>query len=301
MNSPLFPQRISPARLSYQLEMRLRATWTLLALAFTWPEIAAAQLQLVPSAEPHEVFGGRSQNIPVTFRNDSASQLAVDLRTRLYQTTPAVAAPFGPPLRWKTLQIPPDQTVLELASLDLPTVKAETHFLIQWLDDHDHLLGASELRVYPANLLAELKPMLHGEVLGVLDPLGQLKPILKAQAIEFVDLADSPLDEFTGRLAIIGPFSSSSPMPDGLVNQIKTIARKNTAVVWLQSPHEQDEKLLPSFYSVPENTNSVVMVQPGLVSDPQNNPRAQLNLVALCRLALHQQPLLLSDFLSSHD
>ena len=40
---------------------------------------------------------------------------------------------------------------------------------------------------------------------------------------------------------------------------------------------QSGDKIWPSFYTVPENTNAVVMVHPELVADLPGNPQSQLN------------------------
>ena len=144
--------------------------------------------------------------------------------------------------------------------------------------------------VYPTTLLAELKPLAGDEPLGVFDPNNRLKPLLKNLQVAFADLENSDLENFSGRLAIIGPFSARAQMRAGLAAQIKALAKKGTAIVWLQPPPEKCDKLSPSFYSVPENTNAVVIVQPELVANLSENPQSQLNLIYFCKLALHPQP-----------
>ncbi len=152
-----------------------------------------------------------------------------------------------------------------------------------------------EVWVYPTNLLAELKPLAGDQALGVFDPQNQLKPLLKNLKLEFTDLENLDLENFSGRLAIIGPFQSQAQMRDGLAKQIQALAKKGAAIVWLQPPPEKRSRLQPSFYSVSMNTNAVVVVQPELVADLPDNPQSQLNLVYFCKLALHPQPPALPD------
>ena len=60
-------------------------------------------------------------------------------------------------------------------------MKAETKFLVQWLEDSNSVIGRTEVLVYPTNLLHELKLLVDEseDNLGVLDPQNQLKPALK--------------------------------------------------------------------------------------------------------------------------
>jgi hypothetical protein len=260
---------------------------TLLVAAGCWTGAAQAQLQLVTNAEPQRIFFGDAKTISVTFHNPGDQSFAEEIRARLLQTSSATAVQWGE-VPWKKLQVLPGQTVLESAQLDFPAVKAETKFLVRWLEN-SNIIGTTEVLVYPTNLLAELKPLSGEEPLGVFDPQNQLKPLLKNLQVDFVNLENLDLENFSGSLAIIGPFVSKAQMREGLADQIKALAKKGAAIVWLQPAPAREEKLQPSFYSVTVNTNAVVVVQPELVANLPENPQAQLNLIYFCKLALRPQ------------
>lgn len=250
------------------------------------------QLEILPDKEPASVFAGEARKLHVTFRNAGAETVDTQLSIQLYQATSATAVPAGKAVDWKKLRVLPGQTVLEFAVLDFPPVKAETKFIVQWQEDSHRVLGTTEVRVYPADLLAKLKTLAGDRGPGIFDPQNELKPLLKKLNVEFEDLEHSSLEHFSGRLAIIGPFQKPAPLREGLAAQLKGLASKSTAVVWLQPPLERktEPALLPSFYSVRESTNAVVVVQPDLVADLAENPQAQLNLIYFCRLALNPRP-----------
>ena len=67
--------------------------------------------------------------------------------------------------------------------------------------------------------------------LGLLDPDNRIKPTLRQAAIRSIDLGDSEVKDFTGKLAIFGPFNSKTQMPDGLVSDLKSLATKGAGVV----------------------------------------------------------------------
>jgi hypothetical protein len=266
----------------------------LFVLFCNWPLAAFAQLQILPDAQPQRVFAGGARTVTATWHNAGDRTVEADIRTRIVQTSSATGIPLGD-IPWKKLEMLPRQTVLENVQFEFPAVKAETTFLIQWLDATNHVLGRTKVLAYPTNLLAELKPLAGDESLGVFDPKNRLKPLLKNLKLEFADLANLDLEDFSGRLAIIGPFSTRAQMRDELANQIKALAKKGVAIVWLQPLPEKQDKLQPSFYSVSMNTNAVVVVQPELVADLADNPQSQLNLIYFCRLALHPHPPTLPD------
>jgi hypothetical protein len=275
--------------------MRAFNTWLLLGIAGCWTGAARAELQLLPDREPPQVFAGDARKITVAWHNATDKVVDADVRTRLYQTSSATAAPLFEKA-WKKIEILPGQIVVESASLDFPAVNAETRFLIQWLEGTNQVVGKTEVLVYPTNLLAELKTLVGEENLGVLDPNNELKPLLKQNHVEFSDLGETALEDFQGKLAIIGPFSTKVQMREGLTPAIQKIARKGVAAVWIQPPPGPKDPLKPSFYIVPEGKGSVVVVQADLVANPAGSPQSQLNLIYFCRLALNPMPFILPDF-----
>ena len=265
-------------------------------IACSWPVAALAQLQLVPDKEPQRVFAGEARQIAIVWHNGGDQIFESEIRARVLQTSSVTAVQFGD-TPWKKLQALPRQTVLESAQLDFPPVKAETKFLVQWLENSNSIIGRTEVLVYPTNLLDELKLLVdEGEKnLGVLDPQKQLKPALKSSAVKFVDLAETGLDDFSGKLAIVGPCDPDDPEWNGLASRISKLAQKGTPVVWIQSPPKKRDKIQPSFYTVPQTQAVVVVVQPELVADLPDNPQSQLNLIYFCKLALNPQPPALPD------
>lgn len=196
---------------------------------------------------------------------------------------------------WKKLQVLPQQTVVESAQLDFPAMRAETKFLVQWTAGSNQVLGVTEIMVYPTNLLGELKLLLNGGDLGVLDPNNELMPVLKQNGVEFINLTEMALEDFHGKLALIGPFNSRAQMRDGLAQTIRNITGTGTAVVWLQPPPGPEAKLMPSFYQVPGKKVAVVVVQPDLITHFSKNPQSQLNLVRFCKLAMNPEPFLIPN------
>lgn len=279
--------------------MKLQRTGMLSMVLAGLTGVAQAALQLVPGDKPDNVFGGAPSSIRIAFSNSSDQDFNAEIRTRIYQTSSATAVPVNE-AAWKTLRVLPQQTVLESARLEFPAVKAETKFLVQWLENTNRVIGTTEVWVYPTNLLTELKPLLGEAVLGVLDPNNELKPLLKQSGVQFMDLAEMSLEDFTGKLAIVGPFQSKAQMREGLGRSVQALAKHQVAAVWLLPPPAsspqpspirwEGEKLQPSFYSVVAGTNAAVVVaQAELVSRLPENPQAQLNLIFFCKLALHPQ------------
>jgi len=270
--------------------------WPLL-LAFLFPCGARAQLQALPGKKPQRVFAGEARPITVRLHNPGVSLVDSDLHTRLYQATSAIAVPLGE-VPWKKLTVLPGQVVLESAALSFPAVKAETRFVVQWLEGANRLMGTTEVLVYPLDLLKALKPLTEEEPLGVFDPLNYLKPLLEAARVECKDLEDTGLEDYRGKVVIVGPFRSKAQMRESLANRsVKALAEKGVAVIWIQPPPQEEERpaFKPSFYTVTEGKGTVVVVQPDLVADLAGSPQGQLHLIQLAQVALHPEPLQFPD------
>lgn len=237
--------------------------------------------------------------VAVMLRNPGAGAAQIDVRTRVYEMTSATAVLLTDK-PWKLLEVLPGQTVLESTPIDFPVIKAETTFLVQWLEGTNRIIGRKEVLVYPTNLLAELKPLSGDAPTGVFDPQNQLKPALKSLKVEFEDLENGSIADFSGKLAVIGPFASKAQMPEGLAEKIVRLARKGTAVVWIQPPPARRDKPQPSFYVADEGRGAVVVAQAEMAADLPDNPKAQINLVYFCRLALHPASPALPNLPNAH-
>ena len=258
----------------------------LAAVLCALPAVVWAQLQVLPEDRPQQVFGGAARQIAVTLRNAAPEPTAAALRTRLYQTSTTTAILFRE-TAWKPLQVLPGQTITETATLDFPAVRAETRFLVQWLDATNTVLGKTEVRVFPTNLLATLRTLAGESPLGVFDPTDQLKPLLQNCAVPCRDLAEEGTDKFNGTLAIFGPFTAGTQMRSGLANDIRALAKRGVGVIWLQPPQPPHASLQPSFQLVRTPGGAVVVAQHTLVEHLSANPEAQLNLLHLAKLALN--------------
>jgi len=264
-------------------------TWSLL-LAAGCPAVAMGQWQLQPDPEPPAVFAGNHRVVKLIWLNAGDQAAETEIHFRLWQASSSTAIRLGD-TPWKNLRAQAHQTVLEQTTVDFPTIKAPTTFILQWLDNSNQVLGVTRVRVYPTNLLAELKRLLpqSEDTVGVLDPHQQLIPALKSAAIPFINLAEATLADFSGRLILVGPSGADDPEWDGLASRIRQVARNGTPVVWIQPPPARPEKPWPSFFLVPQARAVVLVVNPALVAGLPDQPQSQLNLVYFCQLALQPE------------
>ncbi|HTB83790.1 MAG TPA: hypothetical protein VK742_09065 [Candidatus Sulfotelmatobacter sp.] len=272
--------------------MMQRAYILILTMLFTLA--AQAQLRLIPDAQPPVVFGGGLRVLEVRWHNSGDAAVNLEISNRLLQASSATVAPLEV-VHWKNLTVLPGQTVLESAHVDFPAVKAETEFIVQWLAETNRILGVTRVTVYPTNVLDALRTLLGEGRLGLLDPNGMLKQLLRQNGFQFTDLAEAPLKDFMGRLAIIGPIPPNAPMRAGLTASIKAVTKNGTHVLWFLSPPKKPDQLWPSFYTVMEDTNAVVVAHPGLIFGMPDSPQAQLDLISLCKQTLNPGPLQLPD------
>jgi len=275
-----------------ELKMKPARSWILALLLGGLPSAALAQLQAVPDPTTPGWFGGQVHSLAVRWHNAGNQPIAAELRWRLYQTSSSLAVPLIEK-PWRKLDVLPGQTVLEFVPVDFPAVNTETTFLIQWLAESNQVAGKTEVRIYPTNALAELKALVGDDNFGVLDADDRLKPSLQQRGVRFLDLGELTLEDFSGKLAVVGPFSSTAQMREDLPQSIRQIAQKGVAVVWIQPPAQLRDELTPSFYVVPEGKAAVLVVHPELVANFADNPESQLNLIRCCKLALNPAPPLL--------
>lgn len=264
--------------------VRAYRLWLVLMTGSTY--CAYAQLTVLPDAIPQRAFGSDIQNITVLFHNGGQEQFQADLRIRMFQASSATAARLNES-PWKKLYVLPGQTIVGSAEISFPKVRAETRFLIQWLESTNRVLGTTEVLVYPANFLSQLKTLAGEEPLGVFDPGHQFKPLLKRFEVLHQDLAEEGTDKFHGKLAIIGPFESKKQMRGSLTDDIRALAKRGVAVVWLLPPAAECVPVRPSFYTVRVGDGTVVVAQADLVLRLGESPQAQLNLIHLAETALH--------------
>ena len=267
-----------------------------LALAGTGTVLG--QLKVVTKDQPACVFAEGERKLAVVFHN-AGQDFDTNVSLRLLQISSTTAVPVSV-TAWKRLRVLSNQTVMESATVSFPMVRAASRFLIQWLVGTNHVLGTTEVFVFPTNLLAQLKTLAGDGPVGLFDPANELKPLLRGLAIEFADIQEEGTDKYHGKLAIFGPFGSRTQMRASLKEDIRALARRGVAVVWLQPPPEKLTSLKPSFYTVSEGEGTIILAAHELVAGLTERPEAQLNLSRLAEAALHPTALTLPETETSH-
>jgi len=119
--------------------------------------------------------------------------------------------------------------------------------------------------------------------------------LLRTQAVEFDDLVETGADKFRGKLAVFGPFETKAQMRTSLRDDIRALAKRGVAVVWLQPPPGPAAPFKPSFYLVREEPGAVIVAAHDLTARLAERPQAQLNLIRLAGEALHPTPMNLPE------
>jgi len=252
---------------------------------------ALAQLEVLPHDAVPMVFCGEARRLQVLFCNPSDQDVTVPLSTKLLQASSATTMPVGDAQLWKPLRVLAGQTIVESVTLNFPSVKTGTRFIVQWLDNRGKQVGTIDVVVQPPDLLKGLQPLLSEKPLGVFDPENQLKPLLKSAKQEHDDLEETGWEGFSGKLVLVGPFAGRKQMPGSLDEKIKTLAQRGVGVVWMQPPSLRHAKLETSDYLVRRGAGSVVVATAKSVAGLAQDPAAQLNLLRLARLVANAEPL----------
>jgi hypothetical protein len=235
------------------------------------------------------LFGGARGQIEVRLSNHGSQPTEIEARYRLLQLSSATAVPWSE-APWKRIPILAGQTLIESFALDLPSVRVETRFLVQWFDG-TRRFGSTPILVYPTNLLSELGSISGPNVdLGLWDPGDELKPLLLTLGVEFVDLEQDGLEGFRGRLAII---RSSGPDPDGArpsAREIRSLIDKGVNLVWIRPITKRGLASSPGLHTFRHGIGTLMLLHPDLVGGLTARPESQLTLLDACRLAVGTGP-----------
>jgi hypothetical protein len=145
------------------------------------------------------VFGGRSVGVPLVLYGASAAR--ADVKVRLLQRAPGLAAPVGGDTDVASGVDFSAGLRRELTfDVAIPAVERESRFdLVVFLRAHPggpwRQAASLSLRAYPNDLLKPLKRWAERRSLRVRDPAGKLESFLTAQGIPFLDLNARSLEK----------------------------------------------------------------------------------------------------------
>lgn len=243
-----------------------------------------AQIEVIPQSQPESVFAGAPRQLCITIRNPGQDPVQGELHYALNQKATAVAAPIAR-AAWKKIHVLPTQTVIECEKMSFPSIRSPTPFLIQWTVDK-HVVGRTDVLVYPPDLLHELKTLISSQVVGAFDPRNVIKPLLVQHKIDYEDLERMELEQFTGSIVIAGPFTDADQMPPRLAARLRKLAARSIPAVWIQPP-QRAATPAPSWCCVREGGRLIVIAQDNTVANLAESPTAQLAFIELVKTALH--------------
>jgi len=182
----------------------------------------------IASPRLQHVFGGRTVSVPVVVYGTPG--VRVDLRARLVQLAPGLAAPAGEPVDIAS-GVEFSAGLRRDLSFDVmvPAVERESRFELTvflrappsgtWRP-----VGTLLLRAYPNDLLKPLKRWTERQPLRLDDPSGKLERFLSAQGIAVVDLNARSLEKADGPVVTV--------LVDGSdLARAKARARRGEAVI----------------------------------------------------------------------
>jgi hypothetical protein len=247
----------------------MNKVWWLLAIC--WPLTAAAQMQLVADSQAQAVFAGSTQIVRVVLHNAGDAPASRDVDMRLVQLTAASAVSIGDARPWKKIDLLPRQTVLETMAVAFPEVRAATGFGVE-------LVGIGRVRVtaWPHDVLQRLKTLAGDVPLGVFDPNGQLKTLLKQASVAMADFEIEPTDS---KLAIV--WSNGRNLPES----VKSRVTKGMSAVWIRS------STVPTSYAVRIGAGVIVVAPESTIRGLADSPLPQLTLIRDAELALQPEAL----------
>lgn len=270
-------------------EMRMRLGQFLYSsVLLLWSVSCQAQsyVQVLPGAEPVCVFAGENVTVPLKLRNSGTNSEAVDLHVKISQVATGIVMPIGT-RSVKAITILAGQTLLENAPLELPDVKAETTFVLQWLRGTNVVIGLTKVAVSPRGALAELGRLSAGKPIALLDPDNLVREVLKAAGLETVDLDPEQSSSVGASLAIICSGNSKPASARNLARCAQSLAKDEVGVIWICPPGSNSQALAPSIeVKRGSGESALVLADRALLADFSQSPCAQKRLLQLARIAL---------------
>jgi hypothetical protein len=259
---------------------------TLLLLILAGP-VPGAVVELLPGSS-RAVFGGGLRSFEVFFHNRGATNFRAALQVQLLQTSSSTTASWSEPRPWRTITLAQDQTSVEQVSINFPVVRAESQFLIRFVHDRA-VVGLIPVRVFPNGLLTNLVSNLPSITIAFTQP--ELQQILVEAGIQ-VDTRELTTPEVTSRsrLMIFGPGFMEGATPS-VIADARSWAKAGVPVVLILPDEDPRMISAPSYYPAIIGKGILVTVRAGTFADLLTDPRSQMRLARVLRLALGQESL----------
>ena len=255
------------------------AALPLQALAQSPAVLAEVGARSVASPRLQHVFGGRLVSVPVVLYGVPGAR--ADLRARLVQVAPGLAAPAGEPVDIAA-GVEFGAGLRRELSVDVmvPAVDRESRFELtvflrappsgDWRP-----VGTLLLRAYPNDLLKPLKRWTERQPLRLDDPSGKLERFLAAQGIASLDLNARSLEKGDGPVVTVLVDRTDD------LTRAKARARRGEAVVLLR----ERAVAFPHIERISLGGGSLLVVELPLLDRLAVDPQAQSLFLELLRSA----------------
>lgn len=241
--------------------------------------VVLAEVGSIASPRLEHVFGGRPISVPLVLYGTPG--VRADVRARLVQVAPGLAAPAGNPVDVAS-GVDFSVGLRRELSFDVmvPAVERESRFeltvLLRAPPSKDwRPVGTLVLRAYPNDLLKPLKRWSERQPLRLDDPSGKLERFLTAQGIAVLDLSARSLEKPDGPVVTV--------LVDGTgdLARAKARARRGEAVVLLR----ERAAAFPRIERMRWGGGALLVVELPLLDRLSVDPQAQILFLELLRSA----------------
>ncbi|HKX62803.1 MAG TPA: hypothetical protein VJS65_13180 [Verrucomicrobiae bacterium] len=241
--------------------------------------LSGASVEIL-STGPQATFGGGLRLIEIILRNSARTNVQLHLRHQVLQVSSTIVAPWSEVLPVREVTVVSNQTVIERVEVAFPTVRAVSRFVIRLLDGRESL-GHIDVQVYPENLLSNT--LASAGAITLLSVTGELKEVIES-GLTGIDPDSVPSQPARPRLLIVGPAFPEGFNASRIAEVIERV--KPATNVVLIFPGEAESSLIgPSFYPLRVNQGNLVCVRHDTLSNLKMDPRAQMRLARIIRLA----------------
>jgi hypothetical protein len=241
--------------------------------------LAEVGARSIASPRLEHVFGGRPVSVPLVLYGTPG--VRADVRARLVQVAPGLAAPAGQPMDIAS-GVDFSAGLRRELSFDVmvPSVERESRFELtvflrvpprkDWRP-----VGTLLLRAYPSDLLKPLKQWTERQPLRLDDPSGKLERFLAAQGIAILDLSARSLEKGDGPIVTVLVDGSDD------LARAKSRAQHGEAVVLLR----ERARAFPRIERIRRGGSSLLVVELPLLDRLAVDPQAQNLFLELLRSA----------------
>jgi len=260
----------------------------ILVLFLAIAPLTGAAVELVKAA-PQAVLGNGPRSIEFALRNSALTNAQLAVGYQLFQASSTLAAPWQTVPR-RELTILSNQTIVQALEIPWPKVAAPSRFILRVLD-RELILGNVDVWVYPENLLTNSLSLFRSWSFDSTRP--DLQQVLETAAA-LLKRTNENFDPQLPEVAVYGP-----EFPPGTrrarIAEALALCRSGAGVVLISIDYDESRLPAPSFYFARVGKGVLVRVRDEALANVKNDPRAQMRLASILRLASGLSPLKSSE------